>query len=95
MREQMPTQCPGTCSSIRGADRSRPPPTAGETAMKPTSPTLFHLLTRDEQRAAIHKLARQGLTEIDISRLCELHPEQVRQILADPAPTHSAETSKP
>ncbi len=43
----------------------------------------FHSLTRDEQAAAIRRLADEGLGEYTIAHACGLAVEQVRAILGE------------
>jgi hypothetical protein len=43
----------------------------------------FHSLTRDEQLAAIRRLAREGLGDYSIAHACGLSVEFVRSILAE------------
>lgn len=43
----------------------------------------FHALTRDEQRDAIKRLAREGWSDHGIAHATRLSVEQVRQVLAD------------
>lgn len=42
----------------------------------------FHALTRDEQRAAIKRLASEGMTDYGIASATRLSVEQVRQVIA-------------
>lgn len=43
----------------------------------------FRLLSADEQRAAVRRLAAQGWSDQQIARTCGLHIEQVRRAIAE------------
>jgi hypothetical protein len=49
--------------------------------------TLFAMLTEDEQRAAIHRLANSGVGDNGIASIVGLPLEVVRMILGERSPT--------
>jgi hypothetical protein len=51
-----------------------------------TTLRAWHGLSRDEQRAAIKKLAADGMSDYGIAHATRLAVEQVRAILAEPSP---------
>jgi len=56
--------------------------------VKPTEPRMYHfqLLTHDEQRAAILRLSRSGMSDATIASAAGLSVEMIRTILGRPAP---------